>query len=42
MGQAQIRSHHKLLPIDWPGYEIGTYEAKDIENEYARAGAVRE
>ena len=33
----QIRSHHKMLPVDVPWYEIGEYEGEDIEAGYARS-----
>jgi phthalate 4,5-dioxygenase oxygenase subunit len=38
----EIRSHHKLLPTDWPWYDIGSYQGEDIAAEYARAAASRD
>lgn len=33
----EIRSHHKLLPVDLPWYEIGSYPGEDLVAGYARA-----
>ena len=35
----QIRSHHKMLPVDVPWHQIDEYEGEDIEAGYARAVA---
>ena len=35
----QIRSHHKMLPVDVPWHQIDQYEGEDIEAGYARAVA---
>lgn len=34
-----VRSHHKMLPLDVPWYEIGSYSGEDLVAGYARAAA---